>query len=159
MAFNPLYSFFNTLKLILQRKIYFPKDRLGSTISMGDGQEFTIFREVKISGKSTVENWDYQPAVFRVRFLLSGMKVEDNKRFSWIPVPFFVGLPGFQAKIWSINYQNNYFQGIYQWDSLEHAQQYSKSFAYRFMSNRSIEGSVSFEILPNTSLKGYIASL
>jgi len=25
MAFNPVYSFFNTIKLILQRKIYFPK--------------------------------------------------------------------------------------------------------------------------------------
>lgn len=159
MAFNPVYSFFNTIKLILQRKIYLPKGRLGSTISLGDGQEFTIFREVKIRGKSTVENSDYQPAVFRVRFLLSGMKVENNKRFSWIPVPFFVGLPGFQAKIWSINYQNNYFQGIYQWDSLEHAQQYSKSFAYRFMSNRSIEGSVSFEIIPNTSLKEYTGLL
>lgn len=49
MAFNPVYSFFNTIKLILQGKIFFPKDRLGSTISMRDGQEVTIFREVKIS--------------------------------------------------------------------------------------------------------------
>ena len=128
MAFNPVYSFFNTMKLILQRKIYFPKDWLGSTISMEDGQKFTIFREVKIKGKSTVENSDYQPAVFRVRFLLSGMKVEDNKRFSWIPVPFFGWTSWIPGKDMVFKLQKYYFQGIYQWNSLEHVQAVFKVF-------------------------------
>lgn len=159
MTFNPIYSFFNTMKLVLQRKILFPSNRIGKTIHTVDDQEFTIFREVKIDGKSTEEKNSSKPAVFLVRFLLSGMNVDDNKRFSWIPVPFFIGLPGFRAKLWTINYQNNYFQGIYQWDSQEYARKYSKSFAYRFMSRRSVEGSVSFKIIPNTSLKEYLKSL
>jgi len=159
MAFNPAYSFFNTIKLVLQRKIHFPTDRIGKTILMGDGQEFTIFREVEIYEESTEEKNGYKPALFRVRFLLSGMGSEDNKRFSWIPVPFFIGLPGFRAKLWTINYKNNYFQGIYQWDRQEYAEEYSKSFAYRFMSGRSVPGSVSFDITPNTSLEEYLESL
>lgn len=159
MAFNPVYSFFNTLKLILQRKIHFSDESFGKTIFMGHGQEFSIFREVKVEENSTEEQNESKPAVFIVRFLLSGMKVEDNKRFSWIPVPFFIGLPGFQAKLWTINYENNYFQGIYQWETQEYARKYSKSFAYRFMSRRSVEGSVSFEIIPNTSLEEYLKSV
>ena len=159
MFFNPLYSFFNTLILFLQRKIHFSQDRIGKTIIMDNKQEFTIFREVKIDGKSTGEKIDYKPALFRVKFLLSGMGTEDNKRFSWIPVPFFIGLPGFRTKLWTINYKNNYFQGIYQWDSREYAEKYSRSFAYRFMSGRSVEGTVLFEIIPNTSLEEYLESL
>jgi hypothetical protein len=94
-----------------------------------------------------------------VRFRLSGMNVENNKRFSWLPVPFFIGLPGLRSKLWTINHQNNYFQGIYQWENEEYARKYSQSFAYSFMSRRSVKGSVSFKIIPNITLKDYLESL
>lgn len=153
MSFNPLYSFLNTINLFLRRKIHFPKERIGIVIKTKDKQEFTIFREVIVNKKID------KPAVFRVKFLLSSMKPENNIRFSWLPVPFFIGLPGFQAKVWTLNYKNNYFQGIYQWENQEYAEKYSKSFAYRFMSGRSIPGTVSFKIIPNTTLEEYLESL
>lgn len=155
MSFHPLYSFFNTINLLLRGKMHFPRGRLGKTVTMEDGQEFTIFREVKIDDNQSGDN----SAVFRVRFLLSGMKPEDNIRFSWIPSPFIMGLPGFQAKLWTLNYENNYFQGIYQWENSEYADKYSKSFAYRFMAGRSVEGTVSYEIIPNMDLERYLKLL
>lgn len=153
MSFNPLYSLLNAINLFLRGKISFPKEKIDKVLVTEDGQEFTIFREVIIDKKMD------KPAVFRVRFLLSGMNPETNIRFSWLPVPFFIGLPGFEAKVWTLNYKNNYFQGIYQWKNREYAEKYSKSFAYRFMSSRSVPGTVSFEIIPNIPLKEYLESL
>lgn len=154
MSFNPLYSLINTIVLLLRGKMHFPNARIGQILTMKDGQEYTIFREVKID----TEPGD-KPAVFRVRFLLSGMKPESNIRFSWIPAPFIMGLPGFQAKLWTLNYKNNYFQGIYQWESTKYAKKYSESFAYRFMAGRSVEGTVSFEIIPEIGLEEYLKTL
>lgn len=152
MLFNPIYSFFNTIYLLLRGRMHFPKYRLGKTVKMEDGQVFTIFREVKVDSKPLIS----KPTIFKVRFLLSGMKAEDNIRFSWIPAPFIMGLPGFQAKLWMLNYKNNFFQGIYQWKSYEYAQKYSQSFAYRFMAGRSVDGTVSFEIISGKTLEEYI---
>lgn len=155
MSFNPVYSFLNTICLFIRRRICFLKGKIGKTLIMPDGQEYTVFREVKIAKKSAEKDFESEPVVFRVRFLLQGMKTEDNIRFSKIPIPFFVGLPGFQAKLWTLNYKNNYFQGIYQWKSREYAEKYSKSFAYHFMASRSVEGSVSYEIISGTTLEDY----
>ncbi|WP_414469712.1 hypothetical protein [Methanobacterium sp. ACI-7] len=153
MSFNPFYSLLNSINLFLRRNVHFPKEKIGKNIIMEDGQEFTIFREAVIDKKS------HSPAVFKVRFLLSGMTPENNIRFSWLPVPFFIGLPGFEAKVWTLNYKNNYFQGIYQWKNEEYAKKYSKSFAYRFMGRRAVPGTVSFKIIPNITLEKYLESL
>ncbi|MBI5680259.1 MAG: hypothetical protein HZC47_05150 [Methanobacterium sp.] len=155
MSFNPLYSFLNTIKNIIFRKIHFPKNKIGKILITEDGQEFSIFREVKIDHTDDPND----SAVFKVKFLLENMKVQDNIRFSWIPVPFFVGLPGFQAKVWTINYKNGFFQGIYQWKNSDYAKKYSKSFAYNFMTRRSTPGSVSFEIITHTNLEDYLKTL
>lgn len=153
MLFNPLYSLLNTINLLLRRKIHFSKDRAGKVIITEDNEEFVIFREVKVNTEID------KPAVFKVKFLLSGMEPKNNIQFSWLPVPFFIGLPGFQAKFWTLNYENNYFQGIYQWKNEEYAEKYSRSFAYKFMSSRSVPMTVSFEIIPNSTLEEYLESL
>lgn len=153
MLFNPLYSLLNTISLLLRRKIHFPKEKIGKAIVTENSEEFIIFREVKVNSEID------KPAVFKVKFLLSGMEPKNNIRFSWLSLPFFIGLPGFQAKVWTLNYKNNYFQGIYEWKNQGYAEKYSKSFAYKFMSNRSVQGTVSFEIIPNSTLEEYLEPL
>ncbi|MGF7117685.1 hypothetical protein [Methanobacterium oryzae] len=153
MLFNPLYSLLNTISLFLRRKVHFSREKIGKVIVTEDNEEFVIFREVKVNAKID------KPAVFKVKFLLSGMDPKNNIRFSWLPVPFFIGLQGFKAKVWTLNYENNYFQGIYEWKNEKYAKKYSKSFAYRFMSRRSVQGTVSFEIIPNSTLEEYLESL
>lgn len=155
MSLNPFSAFLKTVKYVLTRKIHFPKNCLHKTITMEDKQQFKVFRHAVMSTKLNGQN----AAIFKVRFHLSGMSPEKNKPFSVIPMLFILGLPGFRAKLWTIDEKSGDFQGIYQWDRLEDAQNYANSFALNFMTSRSVPGSVSYEIIPNTSLKEYIESL
>ena len=155
MSLNPFSAFLKTDKYVLTRKIHFPKNCLHKTITMEDRKQFKVFRHAVMSTKLNGQN----AAIFKVRFHLAGMSPEKNKPFSVIPMLFILGLPGFRAKLWTLNEKNGDFQGIYQWDSLKDAQNYANSFALTFMTSRSVPGSVSYEIIPNTSMKEYIKSL
>jgi hypothetical protein len=146
MGFNPFYSLFNTISLAVRGCVTFPKNRIGEVIKTEQGDAFTIFRQVIISpwkSRSTHQS----VAVFRVRFIIAGMSPRQNKRFSLLPIPFIIGLPGFQSKLWLLNDSTGEFMGIYEWQSREYAQRYSRSFAMRFMTMRAVPGSISFSII------------
>lgn len=143
---NPFLSFLNTLVYALRGRLHFPKGRIGEVLTMEDGQEFTIFREVIVDPSQTQPN--ELGATFRVRFHVAHMSPMLNKLFSLLPIPFFVGLPGFRSKIWTLNEATGDFQGIYEWDTLQDAENYAKSFAMKFMTLRSVRGSISHEIIP-----------
>ncbi|MHA1473686.1 MAG: hypothetical protein ACTSRX_06735 [Promethearchaeota archaeon] len=114
---------------------------------MSDGQKFKIFRQVikKPSKKQTF----HPKALFKVRFIVENMSMKQNIRFSRFPIPFFIGLPGFRSKLWTFSEETKYFQGIYEWDTIKHAEKYSTSFAMKFMTRRSKPGSVNSSILLN----------
>jgi hypothetical protein len=59
-------------------------------------------------------------------------------------------LPGFRTKLWTVDENNGDFQGIYEWETLQDAENYAHSFAMQFMTNRSLPGSVSFQIKPDS---------
>jgi hypothetical protein len=61
---------------------------------------------------------------------------------------FIMGLPGFRSKFWMIDDETGDFCGYYEWDTIEDAQNYGKSFAVRFMTNRSIPDSAWFHVYP-----------
>jgi hypothetical protein len=155
MSLNPFNAFIKTISYFITGKIHFSKKCLKKTITMENGQRFKVFRHVVMSTKLNREN----PAIFKVRFHLANMSPERNVPFSIIPMLFILGLPGFRAKLWTLNESNGDFQGIYQWDSLKDAKNYANSFALNFMTKRSVPGSVSYEIIPNESMKNYIESL
>jgi hypothetical protein len=46
--------------------------------------------------------------------------------------------------------ENGDSAGYYEWDTIEDAGDYGHSIATRFMTNRSVPGSVSFKVIPNT---------
>jgi hypothetical protein len=155
MSLNPFCALLKTISYFIVRKIHFSKNYIGKTIIMEDGQRFKVFRHAILSTKLNGES----PAIFKIRFHVANMSPEKNIPFSLIPMPFILGLPGFRAKLWTINENNGDFQGIYQWDSLEDAENYANSFALNFMTRRSIPGSVSYEIIQNESMNEYIGSL
>ncbi len=140
-------SFFRTFLYLIIGRLSFPKDRKGEEILMNDGQKFKIFRHVII--KPRKKETAHPEALFKVRFIVENMSLNQNIRFSRIPIPFFVGLPGFRSKLWSYNEETGYFQGIYEWDTIKHAKKYSTSFAMKFMTRRSKPSSVSSSILLN----------
>ncbi len=146
MAFNPFLAFLTTHSYLLCGRLHFPREHIGQVLAMDDGQEFTIFRQV------VVDPAPHQPekpgAQFRVQFQLAGMSPEANKWFSWFPVPFFVGLPGFRSKRWMVNEATGVCQGLYEWDTVQDAENYAHSFAMRFMTQRSVPGSIACQIIP-----------
>ena len=151
MNHNPFLAFLRTHWYLLGGRLHFLRDRIGETLTMENGQEFTIFRQVIVDpGKGQPEE---PGAVFRVRFRVANMSPEQNKRFSLLPIPFFVGLPGFRSKLWTLNAASGLFQGIYEWDTIQDVQNYASSFAMRFMTRRSVPGSVSHQVIPRELLE------
>jgi hypothetical protein len=145
--FNPFLSFLRTLGYALRGRIHFPRHRIGKTIRTENGQYFIIFRQVIVDPSH--DQPKKPEAIFRVRFRIAHMSPRQNKLFSLLPIPFFVGLPGFRSKLWMLNEVNGEFQGIYEWDTAEYAKKYANSFAMKLMTIRSITGSISYEILAN----------
>ena len=148
MRFNPFLSFLRTLSYVLRGRLHFPKDRVGEVVTMEDGQEFVIFRQAIVDPS---QNQPEEPgATLRVRFHVARMSPKQNKLFSLLPIPFFVGLPGFRSKLWMLNEASGDCQGIYEWDTVEDVKNYASSFAMKFMTIRSVPGSVSYKITPES---------
>ena len=132
----------------------FSKGYLGKRIATGDGEQFTVFRHMHLR-KENIGRGD-SAAIFVVRFKFAKFPYRTNRILSRIPIPFIAGFPGFRDKLWMVNEENGYWQGVYQWDTARCAEDYKDSFVLGMMTRRAIPETVSHEILPNTSLKDYM---
>ena len=153
------FSFFKSLKVLFARlfngRIHFSKAYAGKTLLMEDGKNFQVIRDLKVNTKQSPEK---TAAIFKVRFKFSGLPLGVNKRLSMIPAPFLMAKPGFCEKIWTVS-EDGYFQGIYQWATKEFAESYPQSFIFKMMTKRSAEGTLSYEVIPDTVLTHYIKKL
>ena len=143
---NPFLSFMKTHWILLTGRLHFSRERIGETFTLGDDQVFTIFRQVIVDPPRG--QFAKPEALFRVRFRVVNMTLELNQRFSILPIPFFIGLPGFRSKLWMHDRTTGDSQGVYQWDTVQDAQNYANSFAMKFMTRRAVPGSISHEMLP-----------
>ncbi len=144
MSVRPFHSLLKAFGYIIKGRLHFPRHRIGESVTMEDGEIFTVFRHVIVIPSS---NQGEPPrAVFRVRFRVANMSPQQNKRFSLIPIPFFIGLPGFRSKLWMTNETTGFNQGVYEWNTIQDAQNYANSFAMKFMEKRSVPGSISHQI-------------
>ena len=153
------FVFLKSLKLLLSRllsrRIRFLKDYVGKILRMEDGKKFQVIRNLKVDPKQSPEK---SIAVFKVRFRFSGLPLAVNKRLSMIPAPFLMAKSGFLEKIWTVS-EDGYFQGIYQWETKDIAETYPQSFIFKLMTKRSAEGSLSYEVIPDTILSHYVKKL
>lgn len=143
MNTNPMLGFLNTLLLFIRLCVDFIREDRDKQIVMEDGMKFRVFRHVKIQSPQS----EKPKAVFIVRFCPKNMTVDQNIRFSLFPMLIFMGFRGFREKYWCVNDETGLCQGVYAWQTLEDAENYSKSIAMRFMANRSDPESVSFKII------------
>lgn len=141
MIFHPVLSACKWLAYVCSGKLQFPKQRIGESISGEGGKVFKVFRQVVVEKKLVPK------AIFMVQFKLAGMAPETNIKVSALAIPFFVGLPGFLSKCWMLDEKSGYFQGIYEWETEEHAKRYASSFAMKFMCKRALPGSISYTII------------
>ncbi len=143
MNTNPLLCLLKTLLLFGSLRVIFVKEDKNKQIVMEDGMKFRVFRHVKIRARQLAE----PEAVFVVRFRPQNMTVKENIRFSVIPMMILMGFRGFREKYWCVNDETGLCQGIYAWQTMEDAENYSKSIAMRFMADRSDPESVNFRII------------
>ena len=142
--FTKFYSLRTYVVGRLWFNIYFPRSNIGKHIRIDSKDYAKIFRQVIIWNQCVDEKY---ASLFHVSFHLKSMSPRMNKFYSRLPIPFFVGLPGFCAKFWCIDTRNGDFHGFYKWQSKEHAMVYSKSYAMEFMAKRSVPESIYYEIM------------
>jgi putative monooxygenase ydhR len=130
-----------SIGLIARGRVRFARSRVGESLVMQDGERMRIFRQLRLASADGAE----PGGEFRVRFTPK-MSARINVLFSWLPIVLFMGLPGFVGKTWIINETSGAFGGIYLWRTQQDAQCYSHSAALRFMTKRSVPGSVSFGV-------------
>jgi hypothetical protein len=143
MTTNPVVGFLKTIILFICGRIVFIKQDQNRQIIMEDGMRFRVFRHVKVRTKNSAE----PKGVFVVRFRPRGMTVQQNIRFSLLPMMIFMGFRGFREKYWCVNDETGLCQGVYAWQTMDDAQNYSQSIAMRFMTNRSYPNSVQCQVL------------
>lgn len=147
MNTNPMIGVIHTIFLFITGRVRFFKGSVGKEMIMEDGKKFKVFRHVIIRPwKETAERPE---AVFIIRFQPANMSVKGNIRFSLIPMIIFMGFRGFCSKYWMVDETTGLCQGIYEWKTMQDAENYSKSIAVTFMTKRSVPGTVEFKIIPN----------
>jgi hypothetical protein len=134
---------------IRRRKLFLKK-----TVRMEDGKRFVVFRHVyrKARQRSDSEN----SVVMVVGFRFARFSQNANRRLSLIPIPMIAGYPGFHDKVWMLNEDDGYWQGVYQWESETAVESYRHSFVLRIMNRRAAEGTLSISTIPNISINDYI---
>lgn len=147
-------SLIKTAYLALLWRVHFKKDYIGKTVQMDDGQTFTIFRHIALNSQK--KRSGVAQTVFRVRFKFAALSHNANKKASLIPIPLIISSRGFHSKIWMLNKTTGYWQGVYQWDSEKSVEEYKNSFVLGVMNKRAITESISYEVLPATTVSDYI---
>ncbi len=148
MKYHPLYAIPKAFcTLLLSGRVSFPKDRVGQTIIRDDGVKFRIFREIQVQPKKG--NPEIPDGVFQVWFWTKA-PTEKTIKLSRMTLFGFLGLPGFRSKLWLINDETKEFGGIYEWNSVEEADNYDKSYAMKFSRWRSVTGKFRTVVFPQS---------
>ena len=132
-----------TTGLILRGRIHFVKDCIGG-VEHGEDEDFEVFRKVILEPS---KNQPEKPgAILIVLFSFARFAAKTNRLLSLIPIPFIVAQPGFRSKIWMMGQKTGAFQGLYEWDSIEDAENYWTSFPMKLMKSRAIPETLNYEI-------------
>ena len=121
---------------------------MGEIIAMDDNSAFQVFRH--ITDRKVTFTSKY--TVFIVSFKFSHLTHKANKIASIVPMLLITGFPGFEKKIYAVNPENGYWQGMYQWESLEYLEEYKKSFVFKVMNKRAIPKTIQSIQFENKSL-------
>jgi len=125
---------------------------IGEIIEMADNSNFQIFRHITDRKVTYTSKF----TVFIVSFKFSHLSHKANKIASIVPMLLITGFPGFVKKIYAVNPKNGYWQGMYQWESLEYLEEYKKSLVFKVMNKRAIPTTIRSIQFENKSLDSFI---
>lgn len=137
---------------LLSGRLGISREFAGRSTLIDDGQVFTIFRHIR-KRKAGIAD---PSIVFVVRFRFARLSFQANKLASIIPMLLIAGFPGFVQKVYSVNRENGYWQGMYEWRSARYLEAYWLSFVYRMMNKRALKGSVESYAIPYGRLSDLI---
>jgi hypothetical protein len=149
---SPPVCLFISIGRLLTGKLKLSKHYLKDTVKMEDGQQYTIFRHITVSPLKDTK----QAITFIVRFKFARLSHNANRFASIIPMLLITGFPGFQTKMYAVNKKNGYWQGMYQWESLEYLEEYKRSFVYKLMNKRAIPKTIKSVQYENKSLHNFM---
>ena len=147
-----LTSIFRSIFNILFLRLNFPKTYIGNEIKMEDGLKFKIFRHMNLRVKNEFPN----KSIFIVRFKFNKFGHKANIRLSRIPILLIAGFPGFLDKLWMIDYETGYWQGLYQWETEDTIKKYQKSFVLGLMNKRSNDSTLEYKIILKKDIREYL---
>ena len=135
--------------------LWFPEQFCGKILQMEDGLKFKIFRHMRLRKKTSPD----AAAIFIVRFKFKKFSHRTNMKASRIPIPLIAGFPGFRDKVWMIDPDTDYWQGVYQWENVQAIEKYKKSFVLAIMNKRALKNSISYKTIPGISIEDYLLSV
>lgn len=144
---NPFRSIARTIGFAASGRLHYPKDRIGEVITDERGKPYTVFRQVVVDptpGQAAIPG-----AVLTIEFKVTSMSPAMNEFYSGLPLPLYMGDPGFRSKIFTIDRAD--CRSIYEWDSEKDAKNYVDSIALKTILARAVPGSVSWKIVPRVT--------
>jgi len=151
---NPALGVLHTLAMMVAGGVHFHPEDVDKILETDDSARHRVFRHVTVQRDGPPAG-----ALFIVRFTVKGMTVQQNIRFSRLPMSVFIGFAGFRSKYWCVDDATGAYQGVYDWQTHAHAEAYVASSALRFMTNLSIPGSLSYRILDRAGDKPWPITL
>lgn len=149
VRYSRAHSLFRYLYLRARKRIHYPEDELGNLMLMDDSTNYRIFLQIAVL--SSDGRLKTGAAIFKVIFHASTISSESVEQRTKYTIPFFVGLPGFCNKKFMVNHEDSKFSGVYEWENVESAQAYARSFAVRFMTKRSDPYPIYYEIIDRST--------
>ena len=149
---HPLTCLFVSVYSLITGRIRLSNLYMGQIIEMDDDSNFEIFRHIT----QKKANFNSKYTVFIVSFKFSHLSYKANKLTSIVPMLLITGFPGFVKKIYAVDPKNGYWQGMYQWESMESLEEYKTSFVFRMMNKRAIQESINSVQYENKSLDAFM---
>lgn len=140
---SPTKSVIRTIGFTLTGRLHFPTDQVNREVTDENGNKFIVFREIVVDPAS--DQPEQPGAVLVLHFRVVNMTPEQNKLYSLLPLPLYIGDKGFRTKLFTIN--GEYCQSIYEWDTVQDAENYLRSMALKTVQMRSVPGSFSYKII------------
>ena len=137
--------FVDTARLLRQRRLHLPKDRVGMRLRFADGTSARVFRETTVDRGATLD-----PCVLVVEFRLRAVRGRGHavfRRESLLNTPLFAGFPGLVSKLWLADDERGRYRGLYEWDSPRLAENYARAL-WRVLALVSVRGSIHYVVLP-----------
>jgi hypothetical protein len=146
--------FVNTARLLWQRRMHLPPQRVGMRLHFADGTSARVFRETVVDRRPTAE-----PCVLVVEFRLRAVRGRGHAAFrreSLLNTPLFAGFPGFVSKLWLADDERGRYRGLYEWDGPRLAENYARAL-WRVLALVSARGSIHYVVLPGLGRDAVLA--